>query len=114
MKIIQKNLSEKITNSDVCIVSEYPFNDHDLNIATAKITGRYPEAGFALNAISKEIVYVLDGEGYLLGPDESMVLSAGDAVFIDKNEKFAWDGSMDLAMVCPSSFDPAQHVIEHD
>ena len=42
MKIVRFNEAERFVNGENCEVLEYPLNDPDINCATAKITGRYP------------------------------------------------------------------------
>ena len=44
MKLVKYENAEKFSNGDNCIVLEYPLNDKDINCATAKITGRYPDS----------------------------------------------------------------------
>ncbi len=65
MKIIKSNDARKGANSDKCKTLEYSFNDKDIDLGIATITGRYPESGFCVNVISKELIYVLDGNGIL-------------------------------------------------
>ena len=43
MKIVKQNQAEKFKNSEKCEVLEYGLEDKDINLATAKISGRYPE-----------------------------------------------------------------------
>lgn len=65
MQIIKNNDAVKSANSDKCKTLEYSFNDQDIDLGIASITGRYPEEGFCVNTISKELIYVLDGNGEL-------------------------------------------------
>ncbi|MBU4216939.1 hypothetical protein L6270_03870 [Candidatus Parcubacteria bacterium] len=43
MKIIHKSQTNEFKNSDVCIATEYPINDKDINVAHVEVLGRYPE-----------------------------------------------------------------------
>ena len=58
----------------------------DLGIAT--ITGRYPENGFCVNTISKELIYVLDGNGKLYFENNCIEFEEGDSILINSNEKY--------------------------
>lgn len=59
MQIIKCQKAISKTNSDKCKLLEYSFNDKDIDLGVATITGRYPEAGFSMNTKSKELVYVI-------------------------------------------------------
>ena len=65
MQFIKKSNAVKGANSDKCKTLEYSFKDKDMDLGIATITGRYPENGFCVNTISKELIYVLDGNGKL-------------------------------------------------
>ncbi|MDP1573651.1 MAG: AraC family ligand binding domain-containing protein [Coxiellaceae bacterium] len=97
-------------NSDNCIVSEFPINDHDINFAIIKVSSRYPDSGFATNTISKEIVYVQEGLGKVIVNDVEYHLKTGDVILISPNEKFYWDGNMTLHISCTPAFTPEQHI----
>lgn len=43
MKIVKFNNAEKFVRGNNCEVLEYPLNDPDINVGTAKITGRFPD-----------------------------------------------------------------------
>ena len=63
MKVIKYGEAEAGANSENCKTLEYSFGDKDLDLGVAVITGRYPESGYCVNLISKELVYVLEGSG---------------------------------------------------
>ena len=58
MQVIKKNNAIKGANSDKCKTLEYSFNDKDIDLGIATITGRYPELGYCVHTISKELIYV--------------------------------------------------------
>jgi hypothetical protein len=43
MKIVAHSQINKVKNSDVCLVEEYPLEDNDINGAVIEIKGRYPD-----------------------------------------------------------------------
>lgn len=106
------NGSQIITrkNSDHCIVSEFPIEDHELNFAIVKVSSRYPNSGLATNTVSKEIVYVQEGSGKVVVDNIEHTLSTGDVILIAPNEKFYWDGNMTLHISCTPAFRPEQHI----
>ena len=65
MKLVKLNEAQEFANSEKCKVVEYPLCDKDINFATAKISGRYPDTGYCVNEQCKELIYVMDGKGSL-------------------------------------------------
>lgn len=63
MKLVKLNQAQEFANSEKCKVVEYPLGDKDINFATAKISGRYPDTGYCVNEECKELIYVMDGKG---------------------------------------------------
>ena len=97
-------------NSEHCVVTEFPIEDHDIDFAIVKVSSRYPVSGYAVNTISKEIVYVQEGTGKVVVGDVGYALITGDVVLISPNEKFYWDGNMTLHISCAPAFTPEQHI----
>lgn len=110
MKIIKNNEAVKDSNSDKCKIIEYSFNDKDIDLGLAEITGRYPESGYCVNLVSKELIYVLDGSGYLCFENDKINFQKGDAILIDSNEKYYWDTNYcKVSMSCTPSWNNEQH-----
>lgn len=86
MKIIKLEQAEESNNSEKCKVLEYSFKDKDIDCATAVISGRYPDEGFCVNEVCKELIYVIEGNGTLNKEDEIIEFKKGDAILIDKEE----------------------------
>ena len=63
MKVIKYNNALKGKNSDKCKTLEYSFMDKDIDLGIAIISGRYPDDGYGVNLISKELIYVIEGSG---------------------------------------------------
>ena len=91
MEVIKKEESEFHRNSKACTTKEYSFNDKDIDLGIATIKGRYPENGFCMNKISKELVYIDEGSGKLIFENKEIIFKKGDSVLIDKNEKYFWE-----------------------
>ena len=110
MKIIKNSEAIKGANSDKCKTIEYSFGDKDIDLGLAIITGRYPENGFCVNIVSKELIYVLEGSGKLYFEDRSIEFSKGDSILIDKNEKYYWKTEYcKVSMTCTPAWCQEQH-----
>ena len=109
MIVVKDAEKQKFTPAKSACVFEYDTKDQDLGGATAIIKGRYPDFAFVVNQKVKQLVYVISGSGGILTPDGIHVLNKGDMVFIDKGEKFAWDGTMELFIANAPRFDPKQY-----
>jgi mannose-6-phosphate isomerase-like protein (cupin superfamily) len=108
--IIKKSERKEFKNSPVCIAYEYGHNDKDINLAVIELSGRYPTKGRVTNKICKEVAFVVEGKGKIGIDGKEFMLSEGDSVIIQPNQKFFWEGKMKLAMVCHPAFNPEQHV----
>ncbi len=109
MKIIKLEQAEKSNNSEKCKVLEYNFKDKDIDCATAVITGRYPDVGYCINEECKELIYVIEGYGTLNKENEIIKFEKGDAILIDKKEKYYWDAHCTIIMPCTPAWYPEQH-----
>ena len=110
MKIIKKNEAAQGTNSNICNTIEYSFGDKDIDLAVATITGRYPETGFCVNLVSKELIYILEGSGKLCFEDETINFKQGDAILIENNKKYYWDTNhCKVSMTCTPAWSLEQY-----
>jgi quercetin dioxygenase-like cupin family protein len=75
------------------------------------VNGRYPEKGYVVNEVCKEVGYVLSGSGSVcMEGHEVRQLQPGDAVLIQPREKFFWEGTaLEMLMPCSPAFYPEQH-----
>jgi mannose-6-phosphate isomerase-like protein (cupin superfamily) len=112
MQIVKYSEITKETPTPSTVIWEYPTLDKDISGAVAEIHGRYPEKGFAVNKNSKELVFVLSGNGKIHTPVSQKEVDLGDVIFIDKGEQFAWSGGMTIFMATSPKFDPKQHIIQ--
>ena len=110
MKVIKSNDAIKGSNSDKCKTIEYSFNDNELDLGIATITGRYPDFDYCVNEISKELIYVLDGTGKLVFENNIIEFSKGDSILIYPKEKYYWDCDYCVvSMTCNPSWTKEQH-----
>ncbi len=111
MQIVGKTQRKKFKNSDCCTAFEYPINDSDINGAIIELSGRYPKNGFAVNEICKEMGYVISGSGKIVVENKEYLIAEGDLILIQPNEKFYWEGSLQIFMPCALAWTPEQHRI---
>ncbi len=112
MQVVKHTETNKVIAAPTTTIWEYSTPDKDLSGAIAQINGRYPEKGFAVNEVSKELVYVLEGTGSIvLKKGRSFEVSKGDVILLIPNEPYAWNGNLTLFMTNTPSFDPKQHKI---
>lgn len=109
MKHVTIKQAKEFENSSTCYGVEYPIGDNDINVALIQIAGRYPEQGNTYNSISKEILYVVQGEGTAHFEGHTYTLKNNDVLFIDKNEKYHLQGHMTLFVPCTPAWTQAQH-----
>lgn len=110
MKVIKNNEAIYGKNSDKCKTIEYSFNDKDIDLGISIITGRYPEVGYCVNLVSKELIYILEGSGNLCFEDKEVSFEQGDAILIENNEKYYWDTEYcKVSMSCTPAWTSEQH-----
>ena len=76
------------TNWKNCSVSEYPEFSKNFGIATANISGRYPEKWFCLNHECEQIYILQKWDIEIFTENKSDKLKIWDAYYFDKNEKY--------------------------
>ena len=112
MELIKKSDALDGSNSDKCKTVEYSFSDKDMDLGIATITGRYPDEGYCMNTISKELVYVLDGRGKIFFFFFFIEFEKGDAIFIFPNEKYYWDSNYCIvSLTCTPAWSEEQHLL---
>ncbi len=97
--LIKFSNTNKVANSEKCLVSEYLFGFKDISFATALVNGRYPNTGRHRNTLVDEVLYVLSGSGIVHSQGEDYELREGDAYLNKKNHWLAIEGdNLRLAM----------------
>lgn len=110
MKVIKYKDVKKGENSDKCKTLEYSFFDKDIDLGIATISGRYPDEGYCTNLVSKELIYVMEGNGILNFKDKKIAFSKGDSILIEPNEKYYWQTNYCVvSMACTPAWTPEQH-----
>jgi mannose-6-phosphate isomerase-like protein (cupin superfamily) len=111
MKISLKHQSLEKKSSDACVITEHPLEDEMINVAIAKVTGRYPATGNTLNQICKELAYIYEGTGKVVVNSKEQVVKAGDVVLIEPGEKFHWEGNMSIFISCTPAWTKDQNIM---
>lgn len=110
MKIVKQSDAIPFFNSTTYQGIEFPFKCKALNLAIITVNGRYPAQGKLVNEACQEIAYVMSGAGKIGFDKYEQDLQPGDAVFLDANEHYYWQGSqMQLSVTCSPAFYPEQH-----
>lgn len=94
-KLIKSNNRLLKNNSSTCKIIEYVFNQPNLGIAHAQISGRYPaeQNKKAINKKCDLIYFVLAGNGTLHTPDGNFEVEIHDAIYLTHNEWYWVEGS---------------------
>ena len=95
MKKIALEQSQTYKNSELCIATEYDF--------------KYPENGYCVNTEVKEMIYVISGSGKIIAENKTITFKQGDAILINKGEKYRWDAVCNVVMACSPAWTPKQH-----
>jgi mannose-6-phosphate isomerase-like protein (cupin superfamily) len=111
MKFVSSRETKHFASSTVCEAIEYPLSDKNINATVIKLSGKYPDKGWAVNEKCKELVYVIKGHGKLITETNSVDLSEKDVVLIEANEKYMWEGNLELFMPSTPAWYPEQHKI---
>jgi mannose-6-phosphate isomerase-like protein (cupin superfamily) len=107
--IVKKSERKKHANAPTCTASEYSLGDKDIDVAYIEINGRYPENGRAMNRISKEVVFVVNGGGKVEIDGKGFVLNEGDSVIIQPKQKYFFEGKLKTVISCHPSWNPEQY-----
>lgn len=62
-----------------------------------------------MNEECKELIYVIDGNGTLNKEKETIEFKKGDAILIDKGEKYYWNAQCTIIMPCTPAWYPEQY-----
>lgn len=110
MEVIKFENALKGKNSEKCNTLEYSFKDKDIDLGIATISGRYPDEGYGVNLISKELIYVIEGNGTLNFENRKVEFSKGDSILIEPNEKYYYDTEhCIISMACTPAWSIEQH-----
>lgn len=108
--LIKKSETKKHVNSPKCIAYQYDFPDKEINIAFIEINGRYPDKGRVMNNVCREIVFVVSGNGKIEIDGKEFKISKGDSIFIEPNQKYFFEGKLEITASCHPTWYSEQHV----
>lgn len=112
MRLIKGNDALNGANGNTCKYLEYSFEDKDIDLGISTITGRYPEEGYNINVVSKELVYVLDGSSKVCFEKDIIEINKGDAFLIEPGEKYYWETNYCVVTTtCTPAWSEEQHKI---
>lgn len=109
MEIVKESERRTLRPTPSLEVHEYDMHDPSLGGGIAVLKGRYPENGFVFNEETKELAYILEGNGALITPDKETLVSKGDMILLYEKERYAWNGHMTLFLSNSPRFNPEQH-----
>lgn len=110
MEIVRSDKAIMHKNSKDCTAYEYEFDgEEDINGAVIELTGRYPESGQALNDVSKERAYIIEGNGALYQGGQKYELSKGDMLLIQPGESYYFEGTLKMLISSSPAWYPEQH-----
>ncbi|MBI3577617.1 hypothetical protein HY086_06280 [Candidatus Gottesmanbacteria bacterium] len=111
MQIVKSSQTNKVIPTKSTKIFEYLMDEETINCSVAQINGSYPENGFAVNEICKELVFIINGTGHIVTEKDKQAFVVGDAILIDRGEKFRWEGNFSIFMVTTPKFSADQHKI---
>lgn len=90
---------------------DYLVADKDIDLAIIKIDGRSPKQGYQVNTGCKELLYIINGSGVLYLNDNEKVAKfcQGDAILLNKNEEYAFEGAYEALVSCTPAWTEEQH-----
>lgn len=108
MNIIKNNQAERFENSSACTAYEYPQPTDAIDVSRIELSGRYPDAGWAINTACEALVQIVKGGGKLHYVDGEVDLGEGDQVHIPRHERYAFEGTMELIFASTPKWSPEQ------
>jgi mannose-6-phosphate isomerase-like protein (cupin superfamily) len=108
--MVRKEDAKEIKNAESCIVWEYGLQSDRIGFALARIEGRYPEKGYAMNEVSELIYFVISGSGVLECDGKVFELRKDFAFLIKPKSRYFVTGN-ELVVALPSAppFYPGQY-----
>lgn len=111
MKYVPSSKTQKFEPAPSCTIYEYGGND-EIDGAVAKINGRYPEAGWAMNTEVSEMIFALEGTGELITKEQRVTLKKGVMALLEKGESYYFEAaSLRVFIACTPPWNPEQYVI---
>lgn len=116
MKILENKDCKKCKKNDSCELYEYPTaeSNSNLEMSIAKISGKYPDRGYCINLVCKEIIYIIEGEGIIYEEEKENRFKKGDIIIIKNGERFKWDAHCTISVCYVPEWNPNQYDIMMD
>lgn len=111
MQLVTSKQTNVLHPTKSTAIFEYLMDEEGISGSVAEIHGRYPEEGFAVNEVCKELVFIINGTGDIVTEKDNTSFVVGDSIFIDRGEKFYWQGNFTMFMATTPTFSPDQHKV---
>ncbi len=111
VEIIKLEDTNKVMNSEKCVIYEYLFGSEKTSLALVEIDGKYPDDGFAINKVFEEIILVLNGKGKIIIENKKYELKKNHAVLLKPNKKYRYEGNLKLATFTSPAFKMENHEV---
>ena len=108
MSVRRASVNAVVETAPTCSVSELGSSASQ-DVAVARINGRYPEAGFAVNRESDMVIRVTLGIGIIATKETSDMVTEGDTLFIDKQTPYYYEGNLEVMLVSSPPWLPDQY-----
>ena len=109
MKIMQSDIAP--VERETAIIKNYPFPTKLSSITNIQVKGRHP-ADKTKQHIEHEltlICYVIKGTGTFVVESKKFDVVAGDAIFIQPNQKYYIEGNLEYLVSCSPAYFREQH-----
>ncbi len=112
---IKKSQTTKKINSTSCNLNEYCFPTKNISFATARINGRYPLIGKAINNKCDQIYFIINGQGTIHHETGNYKIKTQDAFYFPRKKWYWVEGqSLEIAVFNSPAWTPKQYKIEYD
>ncbi len=109
---IKKSQTIKKINSTSCNIEEYFFPSKTISFATAKINGRYPLDGKAINIKCDQLYFILKGHGKIHHETGIYKIRTKDAFYFPRQQWYWIEGSnLEIAVFDSPAWNPKQYKI---
>ena len=109
MQILDNKDCKYYKKNNACELYEYSAMGSEFDMAIAKISGKYPDRGYCINMICKEIIYIIEGEGIIYEGEKEHKIKKGDVIIIKNGERFKWDANCIASISCIPAWNPDKY-----
>lgn len=111
MDILRFEDCERYRKNEACELYEYSSIGSEFDLAVVKISGRYPDRGYCVNSMCKEVIYIIEGKGSIYEGAVEHRFKKGDAIVIASGERFRWEADCVATISCSPPWSSEQYKI---